>query len=51
VEVLTLLGIEMALLKKVMQTTIFKDILFNIIFNVIVALILFWVILGCLELG
>jgi len=34
-----------------MQTKIFKDILFNSIFNVIVALILFWVILGCLELG
>ena len=33
-----------------MQTKIFKDILFNIIFNVIVALVLFWVILGCLEL-
>jgi len=34
-----------------MQTTILKDILFNIIFNVLVALILFWVILGLLELG
>jgi hypothetical protein len=34
-----------------MQTRIFKDILFNIIFNVIIAFLLFWVILGCLELG
>ena len=37
--------------RRVMRTTILKDILYNILFNVAVALILIWAILGCPKLG
>jgi len=37
--------------QKVIRTTILKDILFSLVLNIAVGFILFWVILGFLEVG